>query len=68
MICEKHKNHSVAGKKSLRSMIPYHASTILMCEQTSAQRQEIKDLSKDIISNQQVELDQMKALLRAFDK
>lgn len=58
----------ISDRQFLRSMIPHHASAILMCEKTSAQSQAIKDLCKNIISNQQTEIDQMKALLRDFDK
>lgn len=34
-----------------------------MCQQASIQDQEIKDLCRNIVTSQQAEIDQMKALL-----
>jgi len=44
-------------------MIPHHTSAILMCEHSPIQDPEIKALYGRIISNQQAEIDQMKAKL-----
>jgi uncharacterized protein (DUF305 family) len=54
---------AVTDKQFLRSMIPHHASAILMCEQAPIQDAEIKQLCQTIISSQQAEIDQMKARL-----
>lgn len=54
---------AISDKQFLKSMIPHHASAILMCEQASIQDPEIKELCRNIISGQQREIDQMKAKL-----
>ena len=59
---------AVSDKQFLKSMIPHHASAILMCEKANLQDQEIKDLCQSIISGQQAEIDQMKAKLQKLDK
>ena len=53
----------IGDRQFLRSMIPHHAGAILMCEQASIADVEIKTLCKGIISSQQLEIDQMKAIL-----
>jgi len=53
----------VSDQQFLKSMIPHHAAAILMCEQAPLQNAEIGKLCKGIVSNQQTEIDQMKALL-----
>ena len=53
----------VSDKQFLKSMIPHHASAILMAGQASIQDPEIKELTKKIISSQQAEIDQMKVKL-----
>ena len=58
----------VSDKQFLRSMIPHHASAILMCEKADIQDPEIKDLCQSIISSQQQEIDQMKAKLQELEK
>jgi uncharacterized protein (DUF305 family) len=45
-------------------MIPHHAGAILMCEKAPIQSREIHDLCKAIISGQEQEISQMKALLQ----
>jgi len=47
----------------IMSMIPHHSSAILMCEKASIQDPELKELCEEIISNQQAEIEQMKAIL-----
>jgi uncharacterized protein (DUF305 family) len=59
---------AVTDKQFLRSMIPHHASAILMCEHASIQDTEIQELCQTIISSQQQEIDQMKAKLQELDQ
>jgi uncharacterized protein (DUF305 family) len=59
---------AVSDRQFLKSMIPHHASAILMCEKANLQDSEIKDLCKAIISGQQEEINQMKAKLKELDK
>ena len=59
---------AVGDKQFLRSMIPHHASAILMCEKAPVQDAEIRRLCRAIIESQQREIDQMKAKLAALDK
>ena len=54
---------AVSDRQFLRSMIPHHASAILMCQQASITDPEIKELCGAIVSSQQSEIDQMKAIL-----
>lgn len=58
---------AIGDREFLRSMIPHHASAILMCQQASIRAAEIKALCtrrQGIVESQQAEIDQMKALLR----
>ena len=55
---------AIADKQFLRSMIPHHASAILMCQRAPIQDAEIRRLCQEIVSGQQREIDQMKARLR----
>ena len=59
---------AVGDRQFLRSMIPHHASAILMCEQAPIQDPEIKALCGNIIKSQQAEIDQMKAKLRQLSE
>jgi len=59
---------AVSDRQFLKSMIPHHASAILMCKKASIQDAEIKDLCQSIISGQQQEIDQMKAKLQQLEK
>lgn len=58
----------VSDKQFLRSMIPHHASAILMCEKTDIEDPELKELCKSIISSQQDEIDQMRTKLNELEK
>lgn len=58
---------AIGDKQFLRSMIPHHASAILMCEQASITDAKIRELCRGIISGQQAEIDQMKGILRELD-
>ncbi|HKY55554.1 MAG TPA: DUF305 domain-containing protein [Anaerolineales bacterium] len=59
---------AINDKQFLRSMIPHHGGAILMCEQAPIQNSEIQALCQSIISSQQAEIDQMKALLNELGK
>lgn len=54
---------AVSDKQFLKSMIPHHAAAILMCKETTIKDPEIKALCGNIVSSQQLEIDQMKILL-----
>jgi hypothetical protein len=54
---------AIGDSNFLRSMIPQYAGAILMCEKAPIQDAEIKKLCSEIISSQQKEIDQMKAIL-----
>ncbi|MDQ3005312.1 MAG: DUF305 domain-containing protein [Chloroflexota bacterium] len=58
---------AISDKQFLRSMIPHHAGAILMCENAPVDDPDIKELCDTIISNQQAEIDQMKAKLRELE-
>lgn len=58
---------AITDKQFLRSMIPHHASAILMCEKASIQDPGIKELCDGIITGQQAEIDQMKIKLDELD-
>jgi len=59
---------AVSDEQFLRSMIPHHASALLMCEKANLHDPEIKELCKSIISSQQEQIDQMKAKLIELEK
>ena len=59
---------AISDKQFLKSMIPHHAAAILMCQQAPITDAEIKRLCQNIVSSQQAEIDQMKAMLRTLDK
>ncbi len=54
---------AITDRQFLRSMIPHHAGAILMCREASIEDPEIRQLCGEIISSQQSEIDQMKAML-----
>jgi uncharacterized protein (DUF305 family) len=54
---------AVADDQFLKSMIPHHAAAILMCEQADVSRPRVIDLCRRIVSSQQSEIAEMKALL-----
>ena len=58
----------VGDVQFLRSMIPHHASALLMCEQAPITDAQIKTLCRSIIRGQQAEIAQMKAKLAALAK
>lgn len=59
---------AIADTQFLRSMIPHHSSAILMCQQAHVSDPEIKDLCKSIVTSQQDEINQMKAILERLNK
>lgn len=59
---------AVTDVQFLKSMIPHHASALLMCEKASISDAGIKNLCKTIITGQQSEIAQMKAKLNALEK
>lgn len=54
---------AISDEQFLRSMIPHHASAILMCNRAALHDPEIQALCQNILSSQQAEIDQMKAIL-----
>jgi uncharacterized protein (DUF305 family) len=54
---------AVADEQFLKSMIPHHASAVLMCQQAPVQDSEITSLCPNIVQSQQSEIAQMKAIL-----
>jgi len=59
---------AISDKQFLKSMIPHHASAILMCGKAPLHDADIKQLCKSIVSGQQKEIDQMKAKLRELER
>ena len=58
------REQSVVGDRQfLKSMIPHHASAILMCEEAKLRDPELLELCDGIVAGQQQEIDQMKAKL-----
>lgn len=59
---------AVSDRQFLKSMIPHHASAILMCRQASIQDPQIQSLCAEIVRGQQAEIDQMKERLSELQK
>ena len=59
---------AVGDRQFLKSMIPHHASAILMCQQASIQDPQIQSLCAEIVRGQQAEIDQMKKRLSELQK
>lgn len=57
---------AVGDGQFLRSMIPHHASAILMCEKAAIRDAEIRELCQQIIASQAAEIRQMKTKLAAI--
>lgn len=57
----------VSDKQFLKSMIPHHASAILMSEEAALTDPEVRELARTIIESQQEEIRQMKAKLKAME-
>lgn len=56
----------ISDKEFLKSMIPHHASAILMCKKAPIKDPEIKKLCQTIISSQQSEIDWMKSKISSL--
>ena len=54
----------VGDRQFLKSMIPHHASAILMCSQADLGDRDVKILCEDILTSQQAQIDWMKQKLR----
>lgn len=61
------KQTGVSDRQFLKSMIPHHSGAILMCEQADLRDPEIRKLCEEIVANQQKEIAQMKAKLKALN-
>ena len=59
---------AVSERQFLRSMIPHHASALLMCKQTSLHDPELVKLCDSIIRGQQSEIELMTTKLREMNK
>lgn len=57
------KQAGITDRQFLKSMIPHHASALLMCKEAVLQDPELKKLCKKIQSSQQAEIDFMKKKL-----
>jgi hypothetical protein len=53
----------ITDRQFLRSMIPHHSGAVLMCENASLSDERLQALCSRIISSQQAEIAEMKALL-----
>ena len=62
--------HQIAidDRQFVRSMIPHHAGALLMCKESELEDPELKDLCQNILSGQEAEIDQMKAILKRLDR
>jgi uncharacterized protein (DUF305 family) len=54
---------AVGDRQFLRSMIPHHAGAVLMCAEADLRGQEIQALCREIIKNQEEEIQIMKRML-----
>lgn len=54
---------AISDEQFLKSMIPHHASAILMCNQAPVRDAPIKALCSRIVTGQQAEINQMKQML-----
>ena len=60
------KQTAISDREFLKSMIPHHASALLMCKEASLKDPEIKALCKTILLTQQSEIDFMKEKLKSL--
>lgn len=58
---------AIGDKQFIRSMIPHHSGAILMCQQASLKDPELQKLCGEVISSQQAEIDQMKAIMKRLE-
>ena len=55
---------AISDRQLMKSMIPHHASAILMCKRADLKDPELADMCSSIVSGQEQEIEQMKAMLR----
>ena len=55
---------AVSDQQFLRSMIPHHASAVLMCKNHRLHDTELQNLCREIVTSQQSEIDLMKSKLQ----
>ncbi len=54
---------AITDAQFIRSMIPHHAGAILMCKEAPLTDPALTELCRGIVTGQQAEIDQMKAVL-----
>jgi uncharacterized protein (DUF305 family) len=54
----------ISDRQLIKSMIPHHASAIVMCKRANLQDPQLRELCSGIVSGQEEEIEQMKAMLR----
>jgi uncharacterized protein (DUF305 family) len=59
---------AIGDVQFLKSMIPHHASALLMCNEAPIADAEIQELCKTIVAGQQAEINQMKAMLARLEQ
>jgi Domain of unknown function (DUF305) len=59
---------AIGDVQFLKSMIPHHASALLMCNEAPIADAEIQELCKTIVAGQQAEIDQMKTMLARLEQ
>jgi uncharacterized protein (DUF305 family) len=59
---------AISDRQFLRSMIPHHSGAILMCNEASLQDQRLLELCNTIVTGQQQEIDQMRAILADLNR
>jgi hypothetical protein len=59
---------AISDHQFLRSMIPHHSGAILMCNEASLQDERILELCKTIVTGQQQEIEQMRAILADLNR
>lgn len=60
------KQTAITDSEFLKSMIPHHASALLMCDKAHINDPEIKSLCKNILTGQQSEINFMKSKLTSL--
>jgi uncharacterized protein (DUF305 family) len=55
---------AISDRQLLKSMIPHHASAILMCKRADLKDPELTEMCSSIVSGQEQEIAQMQAMLR----
>lgn len=58
----------VGDRQFVRAMIPHHGAAVLMCKQAPISDQEIQNLCRNIVTNQESEIVQMKKILDRLNR